>query len=195
MATIHIPDTDQSITDPNEIADFLIPFGIQYENWDVAGRLAENATDEEILKEYEPEIERLKIAGGFVTADVINVSPSTPGLDEMLAKFDKEHFHTEDEVRFTVEGSGLFHINPENGPVFSITVTTGDLISVPNGTRHWFNLCGEKQIRCIRLFEDMSGWAPHYNEDAVHEGYQPLCMGPGYVEGNSGGDFDPVVKL
>ena len=196
MATVTVPDTGQSISDPAELVSFLKPFGIKYEKWDVAGRLADNATDDEILAEYEPEIERLKADGGFVTADVINVQPDTPGLDQMLAKFDKEHFHTEDEVRFTVEGSGLFHINPEDGPVFSITVTTGDLISVPNGTRHWFHLCGEKRIRCIRLFEDMTGWAPHYNEDGVHEKYQPLCMGPGYIEGNKGGgDFEPIVKL
>ena len=195
MATVQIPDTNQTLTDPGEITEFLKPFGIQYESWDVAGRIGSEATDEEILDAYAPEIERLKEAGGFVTADVINVTPETPGLDDMLAKFDKEHYHTEDEVRFTVKGSGLFHINPEEGPVFSITVTTGDLISVPNGTRHWFNLCGEKTIRCIRLFEDMTGWAPHYNEDGAHDQYQPLCMGPQFIHGDQGGDFEPVVKL
>ena len=123
-----------------------------------------DATNEEILDAYAPEIERLKKEGGFLTADVINVNPETPGLDDMLAKFDKEHTHDEDEVRFTVEGSGVFHIHPATGPVFSVTVESGDLINVPNGTRHWFNLCGTKRIRCIRLFEDVSGWTPHYEE-------------------------------
>ena len=186
MATVHVPDTDQKITDPAEIISFLKPFGIQYEKWDVEGRIGPDATNEEILEAYSPEIKRLMEAGGFVTADVINVTPETPGLDDMLAKFDKEHYHTEDEVRFTVKGTGLFHINPEDGPVFSVTVKSGDLISVPNGTRHWFNLCGDRTIRCIRLFEDMSGWAPHYNEENAHEGYAPLCMGPEYVQGDQG---------
>jgi 1,2-dihydroxy-3-keto-5-methylthiopentene dioxygenase len=113
----------------------------------------------------------------------------------MLAKFDKEHYHTEDEVRFTVKGSGLFHINPDQGPVFSITVQAGDLISVPNGTRHWFNLCGDKTIRCIRLFEDISGWTPHYREEKSHEGYAPLCMGPEYIRQDLSGVIEPVVKL
>ncbi|MCU0880397.1 MAG: cupin domain-containing protein, partial [Pirellulaceae bacterium] len=114
-----------------------------------------------------PEIERLKSAGGFLTADVINVSPATPGLDGMLAKFSKEHTHSEDEVRFTVKGSGVFHIHPENGPVFAIQVESGDLINVPAGTKHWFDLCSDKTIRCIRLFQDMSGWTPHYVEGAA----------------------------
>lgn len=195
MARINIPDQNRNITDVQEMAKFLKPHGIDYENWDVAGRVGPDATNADILAAYAPEIERLKKDHGFVTADVINVNPETPGLDEMLAKFDKEHLHTEDEVRFTVEGSGVFHINPANGdPVFSITVESGDLISVPNGTHHWFNLCGDKTIRCIRLFEDMSGWAPHYMDEKTHEGYAPLCMGPSYLEGDAG-DFESPVKL
>ena len=136
MACVQIPDEKREIREPEEMRTFLKPFGIEFEQWDVEGRIGADATNEEILDAYAPEIERLKKAHGFVTADVINVTPDTPGLDEMLAKFDKEHLHTEDEVRFTVKGSGVFHINPENAPVFSITVESGDLISVPKGTHH-----------------------------------------------------------
>ena len=195
MAVVQIPDENKEITDPAEIVSFLKPFGIVYEQWDVAGRIGPEATNEEILDAYSPEIERLKAEHGFVTADVINVVPETPGLDEMLAKFDKEHLHTEDEVRFTVKGSGIFHINPESGPVFGITVESGDLISVPKGTHHWFNLCGDKTIRCIRLFEDVTGWTPHYMEEPVHENYSPLCMGPSYLEGGDGEGFKSVVEV
>ena len=192
MARVHIPTEDREIKAPEEIREFLSQYNIEFEQWDVGGRIDETATNEEILEAYKPEIERLKAAHGFVTADVINVSPETPGLDDMLQKFDKEHLHTEDEVRFTVEGSGVFHINPETAPVFSVTVESGDLISVPKGTHHWFNLCTTKRIRCIRLFEDMSGWAPQYMEEPVHEKFSPLCMGPAYVEGSSS-DVDGSV--
>jgi len=198
MARVHIPKEDREITDAQEITDFLSPFGIRYENWDVEGRVDKDSTNEEILEAYAPEIERLKKEHGFVTADIINVNPETPGLDEMLAKFDKEHLHTEDEVRFTVEGSGVFHINPQSSPVFSITVESGDLISVPNGTHHWFNLCSNKRIRCIRLFEDISGWSPHYMEQPVHEEYSPLCMGPSYLPAAGqidGEGLDKIIKL
>ena len=194
MARVHIPDEDRELKHPAEIRKFLKPFGIHFEQWDVTGRIGPEATNEEILAAYAPEIERLKAEHGFVTADVINVNPETPGLDTMLAKFDKEHLHTEDEVRFTVRGSGVFHINPQSAPVFSVTVESGDLISVPNGTHHWFNLCSDKTIRCIRLFEDVTGWTPHYMENGVHENFAPLCLGPSYLEGDRG-EFDSVVKL
>ena len=195
MALISVPDENREISDANEMREFLKPFGIWYEKWDVEGRVGPDATNEEILEAYSPEIERLKKEYGFVTADVINVNPETPGLDDMLAKFDKEHTHSEDEVRFTVKGSGVFHIHPDGAPVFSITVESGDLVNVPSGTKHWFNLCNTRTIRCIRLFEDMSGWTPQYMENSQHVNYAPVCMGPNYIESEGKDGLDSVVKL
>ncbi|QDU99264.1 1,2-dihydroxy-3-keto-5-methylthiopentene dioxygenase [Lignipirellula cremea] len=194
MAVVRIQDENRQITDPAEIREFLAPFGIWYEKWDVAGRIDRDADSEEILAAYAPEIERLKQQGGFVTADVINVSPETPNLDAMLAKFSSEHTHSEDEVRFTVKGSGVFHIHPDNGPVFAVQVESGDLINVPNGTKHWFDLCSDRNIRCIRLFEDPSGWTPHYIEEGIHAGYTPICMGPQYLPSDDAPQIDPAVK-
>lgn len=181
MAIVNVSGEDRRIEDAQQIRDFLAPFGISYENWDVAGRLGEQPTDQQILETYAPEIERLKQAGGYVTADVINVRPDTPNLDAMLAKFDKEHTHSEDEVRFTVAGQGVFWIHPADGPVFSIEVHAGDLINVPAGTKHWFHLCESRSIRCIRLFQETSGWTPEYMEEGVHARHAPVCWGPSYV--------------
>jgi 1,2-dihydroxy-3-keto-5-methylthiopentene dioxygenase len=183
MASVFIEAEDRTIDDVSAIKDFLAPVGIWYEQWPVEGRLPEDPTNEQILETYAPEIERLKERGGFQTADVINVQPDTPGLDAMLDKFNKEHTHSEDEVRFTVSGAGLFHLNPENGPVFAVRVEAGDLINVPVGTRHWFNLCSERHIRCIRLFEDPGGWTPEYIDNGEHGQYQTLCFGPKTVDG------------
>ncbi|MCA9240431.1 MAG: cupin domain-containing protein [Planctomycetales bacterium] len=193
MATVTIAGEDRRIEDPVQVREFLAPFGICYENWDVAGRLGEDPSNEEILATYAPEIERLKQAGGYVTADVINVSPDTPGLDAMLAKFDKEHTHSEDEVRFTVAGRGVFWVHPPGGPVFSIEVTSGDLINVPAGTKHWFHLCEDRQIRCIRLFQDPSGWTPEYIPCGIHTEHAPVCWGPSYLPKQD--DLPKAVEL
>src|SRR5207249_9188533 len=92
------------------------------------------------------------------------VNRDTPGLDAMLAKFNIEHTHDEDEVRYIISGRGLFHIHPPQGPVVAIEVKAGDLIRVPRGTLHWFDLCGDRRIRAIRLFQEKSGWTPHYTD-------------------------------
>ena len=83
MAVVRIPDENREITDPEAIREFLAPFGIWYEKWDVAGRLPEEASNEQILETYNEEIERLKEKGGFVTADVINVVTMEPTVAEL----------------------------------------------------------------------------------------------------------------
>ena len=116
---------------------------------------------------YRHDIDTLRARGGYRAVDVIDVRPDTANLDAMLAKFSREHWHDEDEVRFIVEGRGLFHIHPDGGPVFALEVVAGDLIRVPQGTRHWFDLCAERRIRAIRLFQDTSGWTPHYTDSGL----------------------------
>jgi 1,2-dihydroxy-3-keto-5-methylthiopentene dioxygenase len=181
MARITVPGENLQFTDHAAISKYLDQFGIWYECWDVAGRIRGDATNEEILLAYKPEVDRLKQKGGYVTADVINVTPETPGLDAMLEKFNKEHTHSQDEVRFIVAGRGVFYIHPPEAPVFAIEMQAGDLINVPAGTQHWFDLCQEKTIRAIRLFVDDSGWAPYYLEQGVHSQYESVCFGPTYV--------------
>jgi 1,2-dihydroxy-3-keto-5-methylthiopentene dioxygenase len=185
MAILNVPDDKVTLRGVKEIGEYLAPYGIWFERWHLQDRgLSEEAAQEEILEAYKPEIEKLKERGGYVTADVISVNAQTPGLDVMLAKFDKEHTHSEDEVRFVVQGAGIFHVNPLDGPVFSIEMEPGDLINVPAGTRHWFNLCASRSIRAIRLFKDASGWTPEYLDDAVHARYEPLCFAQTYSPAN-----------
>jgi 1,2-dihydroxy-3-keto-5-methylthiopentene dioxygenase len=181
---VDVPRKDLRLNDPAEIATYLHGIGIDFEKWENLKQVSEDATDQEILDGYSDEIEMLKEKGGYVTADVINIVPTTPGLDVMLNKFNKEHWHDEDEVRFIVKGHGLFHIAPEGGDVVSIEMEAGDMIRVPRGTKHWFNLCGDKTVRAIRLFQDVSGWTPQYTESGVDAGYQPLCFGVNHIPQN-----------
>ena len=135
---------------------------------------------------YKREIDELKSRGGYVTADVINVTRDTPGLDVMLAKFSREHWHDEDEVRFILAGHGVFHIHPTGGPVVAIEVEAGDLIRVPRGTWHWFDLCADRQIRAIRLFQDPAGWTPVYTDSGTEAKFEPVCFGMTHLQSMSG---------
>lgn len=177
MAVVTILNEDKKFTGVDEITSALATHGIDYERWTPEHPIADNAPSEEILNTYAREIEALKQRGGYVTADVIDVNSNTPGLDEMLAKFNREHWHDEDEVRFIIAGSGLFHIHSASGAVLAIEVEASDLIRVPRGTLHWFNLCTDRRIRAIRLFQDTAGWTPHYTDSRVDENFMPVCFG------------------
>jgi 1,2-dihydroxy-3-keto-5-methylthiopentene dioxygenase len=181
MALLKIPDEDRTITDAAAVRDFLAGHGIEYERTGSAEGLSSSSTSDEILTAWAPKVSELKARGGYVVADVIDIKPETPNLDTMLKRFSSEHWHDEDEVRLIVEGRGLFHIHPPGKPVFALEVEAGDLIRVPRGTHHWFDLCGEKRIRAIRLFQDQSGWTPHYTESGEDTKFQPLCFGPAYI--------------
>lgn len=177
MAVVTILNEDKTLKSHEEIVPALAKHGIDYERWTPSQPIADNAPAEEILNAYAREIEILKQRGGYVTADVIDVNPGTPGLEEMLAKFNREHWHDEDEVRFIIAGHGLFHIHANSGAVLAIEVEAGDLIRVPRGTLHWFNLCTDRRIRAIRLFQDKAGWTPQYTESRVDENFLPVCFG------------------
>jgi|SRR5690349_11172816 1,2-dihydroxy-3-keto-5-methylthiopentene dioxygenase len=183
MAIVNIPGEKTTHRDRDAVTNFLAQYGIEYDRWTSDRPVPIDAPADAILAAYSREIDALKARGGYVTADVIDVKPDTPNLDVMLAKFNREHWHDEDEVRFIIEGRGLFHVHPSNGAVFAIEVEAGDLIRVPRGTHHWFDLCADKRIRAIRLFQDVSGWTPHYTESGVDTGFQPICFGPSYLPG------------
>jgi 1,2-dihydroxy-3-keto-5-methylthiopentene dioxygenase len=181
MATVTIPDNNQVISGFDQVRDCLASVGIEYERWEAGIDVSSDAPGDQILDAYSAEIDRLKKEGGYATADVIDVRPDTPGLETMLSKFNREHWHDEDEVRFIIQGRGLFHVRPPGGPVLAIEVEEGDLIRVPRGTLHWFNLCSDRRIRAIRLFQDPAGWAPHYTDSQVDARYEPVCLGPQYI--------------
>ena len=181
MAVVKIPEQDRRIDQPADVGSFLAQYGITHERWLSERNVPSDADGDAVLQAYADKVAELRARGGYTAADVIDVKPETPNLDAMLAKFSREHWHDEDEVRFIVEGRGLFHISPPGGPVFAIEVEAGDLISVPRGTHHWFDLCAERRIRAIRLFQDPSGWTPHYTDSGIDAKFQPVCFGPSYL--------------
>jgi 1,2-dihydroxy-3-keto-5-methylthiopentene dioxygenase len=183
MAVLRIPDAAETITGEAEIRARLAGAGIDYERWSL-DRVPAGCSADEVLHAYAAEIDAMKQRGGYVTADVIDVNPDTPNLEAMLKKFDKEHTHSEDEVRFILAGRGIFFLvlgEDAGKGVAAVEVYPGDMLRVPRGTRHWFTLCADRRIRAIRWFQETSGWAPHYTDSGKEKNYQPLCFGPAYL--------------
>lgn len=180
MARVTVSGLNLRLEDSEEISRHLAGIGIDYERWEATRPLDPKASAAEILDAYAGEIERLKERGGYVVADVVELNAQTQGLDVMLDKFKREHWHDEDEVRFVIHGHGVFYIRPRAGALTAVEVEAGDLLRVPRGTWHWFTLCDDREIRTIRLFQDPSGWTPRYTDSGADEKCQPVCLGPEY---------------
>lgn len=177
MALLHIPDQDKMLSDQSDIREFLNARGVLFEKWETNATFSDDADQHTILAAYEHVLKPYMVDHGYGTADVISVNPNTPNIEALKTKFLTEHTHTEDEVRFFVDGEGLFWFNMGNGnPVFCVICQKGDLISVPANTKHWFDFGPKCFVKAIRVFTDMSGWVPHYTESGVDGKYNQLGL-------------------
>lgn len=172
MATIRVPDRQIGLTEECDVRRFLDERGVSYERW-TSGPSAAQVTDAELLQLHDHWLTPLMEKNGYRTADVIRVTPETPNLSAIREKFLREHTHSEDEVRFFVEGEGLFWFHRESpaDEVFAVHCTAGDLLTVPANTKHWFVLGTEPRVCAIRIFTDQAGWVPHYTGSGIEQRY------------------------
>jgi 1,2-dihydroxy-3-keto-5-methylthiopentene dioxygenase len=148
------------------IAGELARRGVRYERWATPAALPTGADQETILAAYADEIARVQAEGGYRTVDAIRLSPDHPEREALRAKFLAEHTHGEDEVRFFVEGRGLFCLHID-GEVLQLLAERGDWIGVPAGTRHWFDT-GERPAFCaLRFFDNTDGWVARFTGDPI----------------------------
>ena len=175
MSTMHVYSETSSeaievFEDPREIGLELLKMGIHYERWTTSATLAKNPTDEEVLEAFNNSVERIKEENDFATADIVSLHPDHPQKDELRKKFLSEHTHKEDEVRFFVEGQGLFYLHLKD-KVYGVRCNAGDYLSIPANTPHWFDMGGQPNFRCIRFFTDSECWVAHYTGSDIADNY------------------------
>jgi len=151
--------------DPREIADALARIGVRFERWP-SRPLPADADQDSVLEAFAPEVARLRRDNGYQAVDVMRVTPDHPDRAALRTKFLSEHRHSEDEVRFFVEGEGLFTLRQDDR-VYAVLCMAGDLISVPAGMRHWFDMGAAPGFTVIRLYVDPAGWIANYTGDAI----------------------------
>lgn len=139
----------------------LAPIGVGFEQWQASAAVTPGDSPESIMDAYRADIDRLVAERGFKSVDVVSIAPDNPNREQMRAKFLDEHFHKEDEVRFFVAGSGLFTLHVGD-KVYEILCEAGDLVSVPDGTTHWFDMGPDPSFVAIRFFTEPDGWVGHF---------------------------------
>ena len=154
------------LAEQGPIGRALDAIGIRYERWAAPTVFADTTSDADVLLGYSREVDRLKTENGYQAADIVRLRRGAGNAAELRTKFLDEHVHDEDEVRFFVEGRGAFYLRAETG-VYRVVCERGDLLGVPAGTRHWFDMGADPEFTAIRLFTNPSGWVARFTGDPV----------------------------
>lgn len=165
-------------SDLTEIAVQLNSAGIRFEQWQTAQEIVAGDRPESVMTAYKSQIDALMIEGGYQTVDVISLDAEAnpevqANVPVLRAKFLSEHRHSEDEVRFFVDGQGLFSLHVGD-KVFEVLCQKGDLISVPANTPHWFDMGPRPKFVAIRFFNNTEGWVAHYTGSPIADSFSRL---------------------
>jgi 1,2-dihydroxy-3-keto-5-methylthiopentene dioxygenase len=160
------PQSGELYTDFTNIKNQLNNIGVQFERWTANYKLSADADQESVLAAYADSIDRLKQQYGFQSVDVIKLNPDHPEKTAFRQKFLAEHIHNDFEVRFFVEGRGLFYLHVKDN-VYAVLCEQGDLISVPANTTHWFDMGENPEFTCIRLFTTPDGWVADFTGSEI----------------------------
>ncbi|UXI67099.1 1,2-dihydroxy-3-keto-5-methylthiopentene dioxygenase [Tahibacter amnicola] len=153
-------------SDPAEISRRLGEVGVRFEQWQAGAPIKPGDAPETVIAAYRGDIDRLMRDEGYQAVDVISLNADHPDKATLRQKFLNEHTHSEDEVRFFVAGRGLFtlHISEH---VYEVLCEGGDLIGVPDNTRHWFDMSEQPSFVAIRLFTNPAGWVANFTGDDI----------------------------
>ena len=164
-------------TDHAAISTALKAVGVRFEQWEANQPIAPGATQDEVIAAYRADIDRLMAENGYRSVDVISLKPDNPDRATFRQKFLNEHTHSEDEVRFFVAGAGQFTLHID-GRVYEVLCEKGDLIGVPDGTPHWFDMSESPYFVAIRLFTNTEGWVASFTGEDIAERFPRMNPHP-----------------
>jgi 1,2-dihydroxy-3-keto-5-methylthiopentene dioxygenase len=120
-----------------------------------------------VLSSLDGYFQELKDNQGYQDRDLVVLHPDIPNLDTLLGKFERCHTHADDEVRYIIDGEGVFGFVFPDGSQAELTIQPEEYINVPANSEHWFHLTASKRVKAVRYFTSTAGWVPEYTETAI----------------------------
>lgn len=165
-------ESGTTLTDLAKIQAEMAPMGISLASWptgdnpELVALLAKpglaDVEKEQTLGHLDGYFQQLKDNAGYQSRDLVVLHPELPNLAQALSRFSPCHTHDDDEVRYIVDGEGIFGFVRPDGSQVALTVEAGEYINVPKNTEHWFVLTEKNRIKAVRYFTTMDGWTPVY---------------------------------
>ncbi|NDZ80841.1 cupin [Streptomyces sp. SID10853] len=164
--------------DDDRVIRELAARGVTLERWPVPGADVPALDDASLLELHRDRVDRLCAASGMKLVDIARLHPEATDAWRRRAQqarrtFLEEHRHGEDEIRFFAHGRGMFtlHLGDE---VVAVVCEAGDLLSVPAGTRHWFDMGERPDFAAIRFFQEEDGWVGDFTGEPIADRFPRL---------------------
>ena len=116
-----------------------------------------DAPTETVIATWKDVIDDTCAVGAYQKVDVVSVRRP----DEVQRRlFREEHVHSDEETRLFTSGGGVFWIRGRCGEVWALVAIAGDLLSLPAGLPHGFDMGPQPRFTAVRFFQDPAGWSP-----------------------------------
>ncbi|MBC3303167.1 acireductone dioxygenase [Pseudomonas sp. SWRI18] len=156
------PDTPNKVlTHFDDIAATLAEHGVRFERWQ-PGPIEQGASDAELIAAYQAQIDAL----GYSCVEVLRVTGDPTQQAELRSSFLDERRYNEDDVRLFIAGQGLFALHIDDY-VYAVRCEKNDLLVIPAGTAHWFDMGEHPHFVALRLFDSAQGWVPAFTGDDI----------------------------
>ncbi|MGW4601232.1 1,2-dihydroxy-3-keto-5-methylthiopentene dioxygenase [Streptomyces sp. NPDC004457] len=164
--------------DTAEIARELAAHQVTLRHWPLRATVTRELADDALLDLYRAEVAELCASESMTVVDVarLHVEPGEEWrrrASQARSAFLEEHRHAEDEVRFFAHGRGCFSLHLGDR-VYAVVCEAGDLLSVPAGTRHWFDMGERPDFAAIRFFREEDGWVGDFTGTSIAAGFPGL---------------------
>ncbi|UII69918.1 acireductone dioxygenase [Pseudomonas sp. HN11] len=156
------PDTPNKVlTHLDDIVATLAEHGVRFERWQ-PGPIEQGASDAALIAAYQAQIDNL----GYSAVEVLRVTGDPAQNAELRAQFLDERRYSEDDVRLFIAGQGLFvlHIGDY---VYAVRCEKNDLLVIPAGMAHWFDMGENPHFVALRLFNTANKWVPEFTGDDI----------------------------
>jgi 1,2-dihydroxy-3-keto-5-methylthiopentene dioxygenase len=161
------------LTHAEDIASTLAEVGVLFARWPLVPGITAGNSAAEIICAYQSSIDHLFSEEGSSAVDVLGLASAPAQTVEMREQFLREHSHNTALARLFVAGRGLFavHIGEQ---VFEVLCEKGDLLSLPVGTRHWFDLGEKPDGVFICLLGNVDEAAAQFTGESIAEQFTRL---------------------
>ncbi len=154
------------LQDADKISQRLHEVGVCFERWPVDKAIANTASPAELLNAYQEKIDQSKKEKKFIAVDVFRLNSFTPDPDQERGKLLEEHINPKSGLCFFVAGTGIFYLHTDK-KVYVVYCQSGDVISLPAGMPHWFDMGPTPHFTCLRFFNSPHGWETYYTESDI----------------------------